>query len=667
MKILILLILMLLSPSLDAGTIPTFAWDAAAEAKGLNIQGDLAWSPTTCDFEKHEQDTRSFPIFSYKRPSGKPFKDAAGAFCFALELPEERLGTLLHFSMIRIFGIAELSINGERVWFQNQMTGAQRLNILHEVKSQKLLVEIRLRCNEAPSCGFRGALHVHGDRQGIRADLLRYSYDLLAITGIMACLFYHMIFAFLRRRSSAAIFLSFNALALMLRLFLSGQGQLHFFFNIPESWYWRLETLAAYLLTASTLSLVKTVFEEDSPKHLSLLGWSIAGTSSVFLFLGPRVFPFLLSIVYVLLILNSINYALVIPRALRQRRSGAILMVICAAVTFISALFEALNSRWNIEMHPAAQPLTHLATMIFQSVLLATRINDAFVTAEKQESEIKTLKEQIEVEIRSLDQKILERTTELRTIFQSISTGILWINLDEKNNLRISSEYSDHLRKTIGFDIEAWHEMHFFLRRMRLGTLPRSGKEVAAFFQEHMKQPESLDQMLEKLLGGIKVFDDLDRVKHLKFKWIPIIEEGRVTELFLFVFDVSLSMDMQELARCKALEIEAVRELTRLPPAVLEAGYEVFGNPSLPAIRQFAVDHDLIRLDEALSGLQHEKHLDKFMQAYHRILTLLAERQIRARQEAPFDHEGFLRMPDWENLPVDSRTLFHELIRAREK
>ncbi|HET9235760.1 MAG TPA: 7TM-DISM domain-containing protein [Oligoflexus sp.] len=667
MKILVLLIMLLTIPRLEAGSLPEFIWDATAEAEGLSIQGNLAWNQKACDFDKVEQDTRTFPVFSYKRPSGKPYKDPTGAFCFALRLPEERLGTLLHFSMIRLFGVAELTINGERVWFQDQTTGAERLNLLYEVKSQNLLVELRLRCHEAPSCGFRGALHVRSDRQGTRADLLHYSYDLLALTGILACLFYHMIFAFLRRRSSTAIFLSINAFALMLRLFLSGHGQLHFFFNIPENWYWRLETLAAYLLLASTVSLVRTVFENEAPKHLSLLGWSIAGTSSVFLLLGPRVFPFLLSIVYALVFLNIINYMFVIPRALRQRRSGAVLMVICAAVTFFSALFEALNTRWNIEMHSAAQPLTYLGTMIFQSVLLATRINDAFVTAEKQESEIKTLKEQIEVEIRSLDQKILERTTELRTIFQSISTGILWINLDDQNSLRISSEYSDHLRQTIGFDIEAWHEMHFFLRRMRLSPLPCSGKELAAFFQEHMKQPETLDPMLEKLLGGIKVFDDLDRAKHLKFKWIPILEDGRVTELFLFVFDVSLSMDMQELAHCKALEIEALRELTRLSPVALEAGYQVFGNPSLPTISQFAAEHQLVRLDEALSGLQHEKHLDKFMQAYQRVLTLLAERQIRARQQSPFDYESFLEMPDWENLPVDTRTLFHELVRARGK
>jgi hypothetical protein len=156
-------------------------------------------------------------------------------------------------------------------------------------------------------------------------------------------------------------------------------------------------------------------------------------------------------------------------------------------------------------------------------------------------------------------------------------------------------------------------------------------------------------------------------VKHLKFKWIPIIEADRVTELFIFVFDVSLSMDMQELARCKSLEIEAVRELTRLPAQVLEVGYDVFGNPSLPAIRQWALDHKLIRLDEALQGLLHEKHLDKFLKAYQRVLNLLAERQIRERQAAPFDYDAFLQMPDWENLPVDSRTLFHELVRAREK
>jgi hypothetical protein len=128
-----------------------------------------------------------------------------------------------------------------------------------------------------------------------------------------------------------------------------------------------------------------------------------------------------------------------------------------------------------------------------------------------------------------------------------------------------------------------------------------------------------------------------------------------------------MSIEMQELARYKEMEIEALRELTRLPPPILEEFHQLFGNPSLPGIRRFAVVHQLEHLEQSLNVLQNEKHLDKFLQAYSRVLALLAERQIRARQQAAFDYEGFLHMADWQDLPVDSRALFQDLVRARKK
>lgn len=654
-------------PALKAVPLSNYVWDAAAERHGIDIAGQLAWDPNACDFGKADFEAHAFPVFSNKGPSGKPQKNATGAYCLTVQLPPERMATMLHLSMIRIFGTAELWINQQRVWHQNSSTGPRRLNLLHEVTSERLQIELRLRCNEAPSCGFRGSLHIREARQGTRSDLLHYSYDLLAVTGIVACLFYHLIFAFLRRRSSTAIFLSINAIALMMRLVLAGHGQLHYFLDIKETWYWRLETLAVYLLLPSTISLVKTVFEKEAPQYLSTLGWVTAGAASVFLVLEARIFLFLLIIVYVLILFNLINYFITVPRAVRNRRSGAIILVVSAVTTFVSTLFEVLNTRLNIEMHSAVQPMSYLAVMIFQSVLLATRINDAFTLAEQQESEIKILKEKIEVEIRSLDHRILERTAELRTIFQSISTGILWISRNEQNVLCISSEYSDYLRKTVGFDIQAWHEMHFLLRRMRIPDMPRSGREIAVWFEQQMERADDLDRSLERMLGGLRVFDDLDCVKHLKFKWIPIVEDGRVTELFIFVFDVSPSIELQNLAQYKAREIEALRELTGLQPALLEEFHQVFGSPNLPAIRLFARAHQLQHLEQALTTLQNEEQLTQFIQVYRRVLGLLAERQVRARQRTPFDYEQFLQLPDWQKLPVDSRKLFQELVRAREK
>ncbi|MDQ3232654.1 MAG: hypothetical protein M3Q07_12615 [Pseudobdellovibrionaceae bacterium] len=668
MKILMALMLLLLSPiPVSAAPLSTFTWNEAESNEGLRIEGPISWNPSSCDFTAADQQVHDFPVFSYKGPSGKARTEASGAYCIQVQVPPGMLGQTLHVSMIRVFGDAELLINGERVWHQDATTGPRRLMFLHHVTHEVMQMELRLQCNQGPACGFRGALHIKDQRQGTRSDLLHYSFDLLAVTGILACFFYHLIFAFLRRRSSIALFLSINAVALIARLILSGQGQLHYFALPNEAWYWRLETLAVLVLLPSTISLVRSVFEQETPEFLSILGWVIGITGSVFLVLDARIFLFLLSLIYLLLGLIIYTYIVVITKGLRRRRSGAIIFVVCALTTLASTVFEVLNVRLNVEMHTAVQPMSYLATMIFQSVLLATRITDAYALAEHQETEIKSLKDQLEVEIRSLDQKILERTTELRTIFQSISTGILWISWNEQGALNISSEYSAHLRHTIGFDVQAWHEMHFFLRRMRLQGLPGSGKDLAQWFQVQMQDKDALDHALEKLLGGLKVFDDLDQVKHLKFKWVPIIQNERVMELFLFVFDVSLSIEMQDLALYKTMEIEALQELTTLRPERVEEFHQIFTDSSRTAIREFAATHQLRQLEHSLDHLHSEAHLTQFMQAYGRVLALLAGRHMRARQHRPFDHNHFLHMPDWQNLPVDARAVFQELLKPRGK
>ncbi|WP_141733470.1 7TM-DISM domain-containing protein [Oligoflexus tunisiensis] len=667
MKFLLALILYgILSSGMARGAgLSTFVWDSGTEA--LEIQGPLSWSAARCDFTQTAYDVRNFPIFSNKGPSGKPVKDPTGSYCFEIQLPSAMRGQMLHFSLIRLFGNAELLINQQRVWHQNSTTGPQRLALLHEADSDRLQVELRLQCNESPSCGFRGLLHVRDQRQGARAELVHLSFELLAVTGIAACLFYHLVFAFLRRRSSTAFFLSFNAMTLILRLVLTGQGQLQYVLGLSESWYWRLELISVLVLLPSTLSLVRSVFETEAPPLLPTLGWSICGAASLFLVLDARIFPFLLIIAYAMVFLNVYNFAVVGTRAVQNRRTGAIVFIICALTTVISTLFESMNARMNVEMHTAVQPLSYLATMIFHSVLLATRINDAFNLAEQQETEITSLKERIESEILSLDQKILERTTELRTIFQSISTGILLIKSNEQDELQISSAYSDHLQQTIGFEIEAWHELHAFFRRMRLPHLPPGGQELAAAFREHMQSPRALDVFLEEKLGGLRVFQGAgERVKHLKFKWIPIMDADRVKELFLFVFDVSASIAMQELAESKALEIEALRELTALAPERLAALDKDMGRPSLPHMQLLALQHELPALQHALDQPFNAAQLQRFLRAYHKVLALLAERQKRASHQ-PFQLEGFLHLPDWENLPVDARRLYQELLAQHEK
>jgi hypothetical protein len=66
-------------PELQAAELSHFPWDETALREGLDIEGDLSWHPSACDFSQSDFETRSFPRFTYKGPKGKPQKNPTGS------------------------------------------------------------------------------------------------------------------------------------------------------------------------------------------------------------------------------------------------------------------------------------------------------------------------------------------------------------------------------------------------------------------------------------------------------------------------------------------------------------------------------------------------------------------------------------------------------------
>ncbi len=544
-------------------TMPLFEPSKGQRNPEVRMKGQLVWSKGPC-FETSPSDwqLKKFPIFSYRRLIPKDSNDFEGSYCGHLRLPASAVGKMYNFNMIRVFGNAELYVNGLTIWQQDEKTGPIKLNVNHLIEKREIAIEIRLACNDSPLCGFRGSLHILEANASLRADNVRSAFDLLAFCGLGYCLFYHLFFTVLRRQSGAALFLTTNCIALLLRLPLTGQSQLHYILNISESAYWRLELLSIMILLPSSLSIVKTTFQEQSPVKAANFGWALLGLACLGIaFLSSEYFLPILLLAYVLIFVNIYVFSVTGWRAVKAKRSGTINFIVCSTVVVITTFLEVLNTRLNVEMSSLVQPLGYMCATIMQSVLLATRINDALILAETQEREKHSLKIGLEEEIVTLDKRIIERTIEMRTIIESISTGIICINRGENGSLAVSSEYSDYLRHVVGFDIESWHELHFFLRRLSIKTPTASSRQLGPWMEAQMQDPTALTGIFDGMLSGIVFFNDVDTQKYLKFKWSGLYKGGHYEELFIYVFDVSRSIELEHIARHKRDELLALEEL----------------------------------------------------------------------------------------------------------
>ncbi len=542
--LLIFIITCLLSASHAWAIPPFYTLKASNVKKGFSLRNSVQWQTLPCSEQNFvmRQKLVSFPIFRYKQRNLSSDNELEGYYCWNVRLPSSYNRSLLHFRLIRVFGDVELSINQESIWHQVGEAPARIFDILYQVPREDLNFQLRLRCGESHMCGFRGGFKINRPNKGMADEIFAQTLDFFAFAGIMFCCFFHSIFIILRRRSGAAVSLTFVALALGLRILLTGQGQLVLFTGVKEAHFWRLEIFTLYILMPSVISMIRGLFPAELSKQFVVFCLLFGAAWSLLLpFFSSEHYLIFLGAAYILLILALGTLFWVCYSAYKLKRSAYYPFLACTLTITISTGMEVANNRLNVELNPSFHPLGYFFSIVLMAVLLATRITEAFARVESQEFEILELNQKLRYEIEHLDQKIYERTAELQKIIGTLPTGIINITWLGDDIWKVSSQYSRLLYQLFGLQVNSFSELEQLFTQCEL--LNDVHFEVQNLIQLlHQSQTSEFEDLTPRIRSmfpsQLRLRDD-DHWMEFRVQISFVYHHEKIVGLFLFLIDIS--------------------------------------------------------------------------------------------------------------------------------
>lgn len=655
----------------DSPAPPVFEWQPTGEhAAGIYVRGSVLWQNTPCSQAASPTAThfQHFPSFKYTTLLKGKRDQYEGYYCWFMKIPEQYKNQLIHVSLIRVYGLANLSFNGETVWAQdsNEET-AGRIDFLYHARSSLILAEFALKCGESPLCGFRGTFKVRAELEGTQIEQHARSLDFFAVAGLTFCFAFHMVFAFLRRRYNAAMMIALMAFALSLRIILTGQGQLHTMFRIPESIYWRLEVFAVLILIPSAISMSRAIFPDDASPRAEKLAWilSIAAMPPLVL-AGPVWFIPLMLITYVLIFISIASFFITIKRGFKQRRT-AVVTFTCTTIIIISSTFlEVLNARINIELIPGLHPMGFLLTSMIVSVLFATRISEAFSQAEVQEKNIQSMTHKLNQDIALFDQRIEESTRKLRLLIEALPTGIILINQSENGAWQVNGSYSQFLTRTLHFGVNSWSSFHKFLQRLGSATdisSPEQLEESMTALMQHQEPivRDTLRNLVPERCVWLREEDQGFMQLRLMLVLLPGAE-GLLQGAYLFVLDITQLVAIDQLAFKIEVEVGALTELMNLGKAEAQELLNAMEAKDEAHLMALAQKWSLVTL---LRILRDTEHATTALTHYLDILVLLLRSYFKYERDQPFDLVKFLEHPIWkQELPSEDFQILQQFIKS---
>jgi|GEM_PF-3771646 hypothetical protein len=547
-------------------TQPIYRLTKSDIQKGFSLRGDVQWQAMPCSIDNFviRKKIVRFPLYQYKGRVDRDSNDHEGYYCFHVEAPRTVKRSLLHVRLIRVFGQVELTINEQVVWQQAGDVG-KVFEVLFQPTTEKLAIQMQMKCAESYICGFRGGFKFNHVSKGLSDELYSQTLDLFAFAGILFCGLFHLIFVTMRRRSEAAVALLLVAVALGMRILLTGQGQLHLYTRISESLFWRLEIGTLYLLLPATIAMVQGIFPRDVGARWTKSARYGSVAAALFLpFGGPDHYLYFLLIAYILIIMTLWTLMSTIVKAYRNKRTAILVFVLCSLTILTSTAMEVTNTRLNLELNPSFHPLGYLFSIVTMAVLLATRISEAFSRVEIQEREIKILTRRLQYEIDNLDRKIAERTSELASIIGALPTGIITLTRHESGDWVVSSQYSTFLRTTLGMDVQSFADLEYVFSKMQVAGphFPLQSEQLEA--QLHVASDDA-DVQAERIrrLFPSSVSYQMGK-QHLEFKvhLSFVTHHEQIVGLFVFLVDVSTLHGLE--AQSQSAEIAHTEALARV-------------------------------------------------------------------------------------------------------
>jgi hypothetical protein len=399
---------------------------------------------------------------------------------------------------------------------------------------------------------------------GLRAPMLRdevnaYNKTLFLLGGIFLMAIYHLCLYMMRRTEISNLF--FSALCLANGLFhyaAAGIAALHFP-GISSERVWDIFFWGWYLGGAFFSWFAHSVFPRHFHKNFAW-GFSLLSTLSFFTVLFGttdqfHIIPNLHKLGNTLIFLY-IAYACY--RAMRDQVKDAPVFLIATTIFFASTVNDMLVTTGDMK----GQLLSSTGLFIFlffQSILLSRRFSAAFHQLEVAETKIRALNE-------GLEQKVQQKTREIRAILTHIQQGIFTLRLNAKSEIVMGEDYSQHLEEILETrDLTVCQFQDVLLNRTDLSNDQKSQIQstiIASLGEDEIAFMSNRDNLVKELRLRAK-----DQEKILEMDWDAMLDDkGLIEQILVCLRDVTQVRQLQQQSISQQKELEYISEIVNTTP-----------------------------------------------------------------------------------------------------
>lgn len=286
-----------------------------------------------------------------------------------------------------------------------------------------------------------------------------FLFGCLLIMGI-----YHLVIFMFRKKDPTPLFFSIYCIFIATRTLFTGEIFItQMFPNFNWEIQHKIQTLSFYIGVPVFMMLIKSIFPKDMP-NIAVRSSQVAGAlfGLLVLFTPARIFtifnPAFQFITGVLIVF--VVYSLI--KACINRRRGSALITIGGIIFVVTAINDILFlsvpfNDYNIPILSTiitTNNLTSIGLVVLlftQSVVLAMNSSKAFIQVEEMSDELVVTNKQKDELLISLEDKVKERTLELKKTNDDLSKAYQELYLSEKSRSNMITNMSHDLKTPMTF------------------------------------------------------------------------------------------------------------------------------------------------------------------------------------------------------------------------
>ncbi len=442
-------------PLADKGTLDLRHWPFA-EQGAITLRGEwnFSWQhlfqPNDLTLpQTAPEEFRFVPGFwTQPDPQGK-FFPAYGYASYHLRVLVPAAQEKWALDVSPFFTAGELYINGKKLWSSGKVT-QNRQGFAHSMEPTIVFFEsdqsaIDININIAnyvhPKSGFGRILFGPAKVVAIEKETRTATYTfVMGMIAIMCA--YHIGLYLLRRGDRSPLYFSMSCMANGVWTLIATGFIYNLFPNIDSELYWKIFYASWFMGYPAFAIFVKSLFPKEFSSRFVQFCFALSGLGTVWLAFTTFEYNEKAAIVFQVFGLFHFAYMFyAIWRAHRAGRSHARLLMVGMTIYFCAICHDVLASEGLLD-HQMISPFGLGIYFGFQSYLLAARFSKAFVDLGVKEAEITELNA-------GLEQKVEEKTRDIRSILQSIQQGIFMIRRVDQTQLAIHSDYSRYLETMV--------------------------------------------------------------------------------------------------------------------------------------------------------------------------------------------------------------------------